>query len=38
MLEWSDSLEAFLRLFQGREKVFDESPISIVNIVVAIGD
>jgi hypothetical protein len=38
MLEQSNSLEAILRLFQGREKVFDQSPISIPNIAVEIGD
>jgi hypothetical protein len=38
MLERSNSLEAMLQLLQRREKVFDESPISIPNIEVAIGD
>jgi hypothetical protein len=38
MLEQSNSLEAILRLFQGREKVFDQPPISIPNIAVEIGD
>jgi hypothetical protein len=36
--ERSNSLEVILQLLQRREKVFDESPISIPNIEVAIGD
>jgi hypothetical protein len=38
VLERSNSLEAILQLFQGREKVFDQSPISIPIIAVGIGD
>jgi hypothetical protein len=38
MLEQSNSLEAILQRLHGREKVFDECPISIANIAVAIGD
>jgi hypothetical protein len=38
VLEWPNSLQAIHRLFQGREKVFDQSPISISIIAVEIGD
>jgi hypothetical protein len=38
MLGRSNSLEAVFQPFRRRERVFDESPISIANIAVGIGD
>jgi hypothetical protein len=38
MLEQSNLLEAIFQQLHGQENIFDESPIVIANIVVAIGD